>query len=76
MHYYYYWLEYRGGKHVKIADKCSQDKNPNRPLDRWQDKLNEEQRQALSNMFLLAFHKAKHARPMRSYEVHCASQEA
>ena len=38
-----------------------------RPLARWQDKLNENQQQALSNDFLLAFHKAKHARPMSSY---------
>ncbi|KAF1391074.1 hypothetical protein PFLUV_G00064820 [Perca fluviatilis] len=38
-----------------------------RPLARWRDKLNEEQRQALFDIFLLAFHKAKHARPMSSY---------
>ena len=53
-------------EHVNIVQTISQDRS--RPLDRWQDKINEEQRQALTNIFLLAFHKAKHARPMRSYE--------
>lgn len=58
-------------EHVNIVQtiasrRSSQDRS--RPLDRWQDKINEEQRQALSNIFLLAFHKAKHARPMRSFE--------
>lgn len=51
-----------------IANKRSQDERSRGPLGRWQDKLSEEQHQALTNMFLLAFHKAKHARPMRSYE--------
>ena len=38
-----------------------------RPLARWRDELNEEQRQALFNIFLLFFLKAKHARPTSSY---------
>lgn len=51
-----------------IANKhASQEEISSRPLGRWRDKLNEEQRQALFNIFLLAFHKAKHARPMSSY---------
>ena len=65
-------------KHVKskehmnvvqaIANKqASWEEMSSRPLTRWRDKLNEEQRQALFNIFLLAFHKAKHTRPMSSY---------
>ncbi|KAG7455573.1 hypothetical protein JOB18_022097 [Solea senegalensis] len=51
-----------------IANKhASQEEISICPLARWRDKLNEEQRQALFNIFLLAFHKAKHARPMSSY---------
>lgn len=51
-----------------IANKqASPEELSSRPLARWQDKLNQEQRQALSNIFLLTFHKAKHARPMSSY---------
>ena len=51
-----------------IANKqASREEMSSRPLARWRDKLNEEQRQALFNIFLLAFHKAKHARPMSSY---------
>lgn len=54
---------------VQIIDnRHSQDQKSSRPLDRWQDKLSEEQRQALCDIFLLALHKAKHARPMHSYE--------
>lgn len=51
-----------------IANKqASREELSSRPLNRWRDKLNEEQRQALYNIFLLAFHKAKRARPMSSY---------
>jgi len=51
-----------------IANKqASFEEMSSRPRARWRDTLNEEQRQALFNMFLLAFHKAKHARPMSSY---------
>ena len=51
-----------------IDNRRSEGQRPSGPLDKWQDKLNEEQHQTLSNVFLLAFHKAKHARPMCSYE--------
>lgn len=48
-----------------IANKqASQEEIFSCPLARW---LNEEQWQALCNIFLLVFHKAKHARPMSSY---------
>lgn len=53
-------------KHQKVVqaidneNRRSQDQKPSGPLDKWKDKLNEEQHQALSNVFLLAFHKAKH----------------
>ena len=51
-----------------IANKqASREEIACRPLTRWRDKLNEEQRQAPFNIFLLAFHKAKHTRPMSSY---------
>lgn len=52
-----------------IANKqASCEEMSSRPLNRQQDKKkNEEQRQALFNIFLLTFHKAKHARPMSSY---------
>uniref|UniRef100_A0A8C4ASG7 Uncharacterized protein n=1 Tax=Denticeps clupeoides TaxID=299321 RepID=A0A8C4ASG7_9TELE len=59
-------------EHVNVAQviankQASREEMSSRPLNRWRDKLNEEQQQALSNIFLLAFHKAKHARPMSSY---------
>ena len=51
-----------------IANKqASREEMSSCPLTRWRDKLNEEQRQTLFNIFLLAFHKAKHARPMSFY---------
>lgn len=51
-----------------IANKqASREEISSRPLGKWREKLNEEQRQALCNIFLLAFHKAKHARPVTSY---------
>ncbi|CAM4554150.1 unnamed protein product [Leuciscus chuanchicus] len=61
-------------EHQKIVqaidneNRSSQDQRPSGPLDKWKGKLNEEQHRALCNVFLLAFHKAKHGRPMRSYE--------
>ena len=59
-------------EHMNVAQavankQASREEISSRPLARWRVKLNEEQRQALSNIFLLAFHKAKHARPMSSY---------
>ena len=38
------------------------------PMDKWQDRLTQAQHQALTNMFLCAFHNAKHARPLQAYE--------
>ncbi|XP_077354948.1 zinc finger protein 862-like [Festucalex cinctus] len=59
-------------EHTNIAQaianqQASREEIASRPLARWRDRLNDEQRQALCNIFLLAFHKAKHARPMSSY---------
>lgn len=48
-------------------EQASREEIASRPLSRWRDKLTEEQRQALFNVFLLAFHKAKHTRPMSSF---------
>ncbi|KAG9280288.1 hypothetical protein AMEX_G21 [Astyanax mexicanus] len=51
-----------------IANKqASREDIASRPLSRWRDKLTDQQRQALFNVFLLAFHKAKHTRPMSSF---------
>lgn len=59
-------------EHTAVAQaitnkQASREDIASRPLSKWRDKLTEEQRQALFNVFLLAFHKAKHARPMSSF---------
>ena len=51
-----------------IANKeASREEMTSPPLPKWRDKLSEEQREALFNIFLLAFHKAKYACPISSY---------
>ncbi|CAK6980187.1 hypothetical protein AMEX_G21 [Scomber scombrus] len=59
-------------EHVNVAQaiankQANREEMSSRPLARWRDKLYEEQRQALFNIFLLAFHKTKHACPKSSY---------